>query len=212
MKPLDISSERSRQIHFADAYSMLAQVQFQFLVGGSVEPREVAPKPKPRRAKRSSWMTRWRWRIGRSAQFCTLLLEVGRGGSGVPPRAGSAARRSTYTGSVPRVDSRRRVDEALAEAERVRKLDPRSFNAHINVAVARRASGQFDRAISELRRALEMHPGRAPGHFQLGVTFVLMSRPQDAVPELERARNASPEETHGLRRIWPTHTQRLDSR
>jgi tetratricopeptide (TPR) repeat protein len=87
----------------------------------------------------------------------------------------------------------RRVDEALAEAERVRTLDPRSFNAHINVAVARRASGQFDKAISELRRALELHLGRSRGHFQLGVTWVLMGRAKDAIPELERACNALPE-------------------
>jgi tetratricopeptide (TPR) repeat protein len=180
---------------FADAYSMLAHMQFQLLVSGSVEPHDVAPKAEAAARKAIELDDTlamahrtlgailhtyyWKWAEGdrefrRAHQLSGDAVDIhGLGFQGLI-RAG-------------------RIDEALAEAERVRKLDPRSFNAHINVAVARRASGQFDRAISELRRALEIHPGRARGHFQLGVTFVLMGRPQDAVPELERACNASPE-------------------
>jgi DNA-binding winged helix-turn-helix (wHTH) protein/tetratricopeptide (TPR) repeat protein len=180
---------------FADAYSLLAQTQFQFLFGGSLAPRAVAPKVEAAARKAIELddtlamahrtlgailhIYYWKWDEGdrefRRAQELSgdAIDSHGLGFQGLI-RA-------------------RRIDEALVEAERVRKLDPRSFNAHINVAVARRAFGQFDRAISEVRRALEMHPGYARGHFQLGVTFVLMGRPQDAIPELERAINASPE-------------------
>ena len=180
---------------FADAYSVLAYAQFQFLAGGVLAPRDVAPKVEAAARKaielddtlamahRSLGAILhtyyWKWDEGdREFRRATELSgdAVSLHGSG-------------FQGLI-RV---RRIDEALVEAERVRRLDPRSFNAHINVAVARRASGQFDMAVSELRRALELHPGRARGHFQLGVTFVLMGRSQDAVPELERAINASPE-------------------
>ena len=180
---------------FADAYSLLAQAQFQFLVSGSLAPRDVAPKAEAAARKAIELDDTlamahrtigailhtyyWKWDEGdrefrRAAELSGEAVDL----HGI---------------GFPGLIRARRIDEALAEAERVRKLDPRSFNAHINVAVARRASGQFDRAISELRRALELHPGRARGHFQLGVTFVLMSRPQDAIPELERASNASPQ-------------------
>jgi DNA-binding winged helix-turn-helix (wHTH) protein/tetratricopeptide (TPR) repeat protein len=180
---------------FADAYSLLAQAQLQFLVSGSLAPRAVAPKVEAAARKAIELNDTlamahrtlgailhtyyWKWEEGdrefrRATEFSGDAVDLhGLGFQGLI-RA-------------------RRVDEALAEAERVRKLDPRSFNAHINVAIARRASGQFDTAISELRRALEMYPSRARGHFQLGVTFVLMGRPQDAIPEFERAVNASPE-------------------
>jgi DNA-binding winged helix-turn-helix (wHTH) protein/Flp pilus assembly protein TadD len=180
---------------FADGYSLLAQAQFQFLVSGSIAPRDVAPKagaaarkaielndtlPMAHRTLGAILHTYyWKWDEGdrefrRASELSGSAVDLhGLGFQGLI-RA-------------------RRIDEALAEAERVRTLDSRSFNAHINVAVARRASGQFDRAISELQRALELYPGQSRGHFQLGVTFVLMGRPQDAIPELERACNASPE-------------------
>jgi DNA-binding winged helix-turn-helix (wHTH) protein len=182
---------------FAEAYSLLAQAQFQFLAMGSLAPHDVAPKVEAA-ARRAIELDDtlamahrtigailhtyyWKWDEGdrefrRAAELSGEAVDL----HGI---------------GFPGLIRARRIDEALAEAERVRQLDPRSFNAHINMAVARRASGQFDSAISELRRALELHPGRARGHFQLGVTFVLMGRPQDAIPELERASNASPEGT-----------------
>ncbi len=179
---------------FADAYSGLAQAQLQFLVSGVLAPRDVAPKAEAAARKAielddSLAMAHrtlgailhtyhWKWDEGdreflRATELSGDAVDIhGLGFQGLI-RA-------------------RRIDEALAEAERVRRLDPRSLTAHINVAVARRASGQFDSAISELGRALEMHPGRARGHYQLGVTFVLMGRPQDATPALERAINTPP--------------------
>ena len=163
---------------FADAYSVLAQAQFQFLVGGLLAPRDVAPKAEAAARKAIELddtlamahrtlgailhTYHWKWDEGDREFRCA------------PSSAASAV--DIHGLGFQGLIRARRIDEALAEAERVRKLDPRSFNAHINVAVARRASGQFDRAISELRRALELHPGRSRGHFQLGVTFVLMGR------------------------------------
>jgi tetratricopeptide (TPR) repeat protein len=178
---------------FADAYSALAQAHFQFLVGGIAAPREVSPKaeaaarkaielddtlPLAHRTLGGILHTyHWQWNEG-DREF-RRASELG----------GSAVDLLGF--GLQGLIRARRVDEALAEAERVRTLDPRSFNAHMNVAVARRASGQFDGAISELRRALELQPGRSRAHFQLGVTYVLMGRPKDAIPELERA-NALP--------------------
>ena len=81
----------------------------------------------------------------------------------------------------------RRFEEAIGEAARVRTLDPRSFSASINLAVAYRAAGHYDHAIGEVRRALEITPGHPRAHFQLGVTFLFMDRLDQAIGELETA-------------------------
>ena len=83
------------------------------------------------------------------------------------------------------------AEEAIAAAERVRRLDPLSFNAYLDIAAAYRAAGQYERAIAEIRRALEIIPGQNRAHFQLGVTYVFMDRLSEAIGELETAVTAN---------------------
>jgi tetratricopeptide (TPR) repeat protein len=80
---------------------------------------------------------------------------------------------------------RGQFQDAVAVAERARKLDPLSVNAQIAVGTAYRAAGQYDRAIAELRRALAMSPGRDRINFQIGVTLLAMGRLDDAIREIE---------------------------
>jgi DNA-binding winged helix-turn-helix (wHTH) protein/tetratricopeptide (TPR) repeat protein len=184
----------ARQPDFADAYAVLAQSQYQFLFGGPLSPREVIPKAEAAAKKAielDETLPRAHQTLGEILNVYYWKWDEGeREFRRARELSGGAADLTMMI--VPALIRTGRLTEALAEAERLREVDPRSFNAHVNVAVARRASGQFDKALSELRQMTEIFPGRARANFQIGVTLLLMGRPHDAIAELESAIAASP--------------------
>jgi TolB-like protein/DNA-binding winged helix-turn-helix (wHTH) protein len=178
----------ARQPDFAMAYSALAQAQMQFLFSGPLSPRETIPKAETA-ARKALQLDEtlaqphrtlgailhnfyWQWEEGDKEFARARQL------------SGNSTENQVTTGGLIRNGH---FEDAIVEAARARKLDPLSFNAHINLAIAYRSAGQYDRAIAEFRRALEMNPGRPRGHFQLAVTFVFMDRLNHAIPELETA-------------------------
>jgi len=177
------------QPDFAEAYAGLALAQLQFLFGGPFSPREAMPKAEAAARKALQLddtnarahlalgqilsLYHWRWDDGDKALQQVAKL---RGGQEESASAVSMA-----------LIRRGRFADALAVAERARRLDPLSLNAQLAVGVSFRISRQHDRAIDELRRALEMSPGNTRALFQLGITFVAMDRPDDAIRELEPA-------------------------
>ncbi len=187
------------QPDFAEAYAELALVQVQFLFGGPFSPHQAIPKAEAAARKAlqlDSTLAQahialgqilslyyWRWDEGDEALRRAIELQ------GVRDDFPAA-----LTSSLLR---RGRFAEAVAAAERARKLDPLSVNAQVSVGSAYSAAGQYDRAISELRQALEMSPGQNRGHFQLGITFVAMGRLDDGIRELELA--ARPVQGHNSR-------------
>ena len=185
----------ARQPDFALAYAALAQHQQQFLFGGPLSPRETTPKTEAA-ARRAIQLDDtiaqahrtlgqvlhyyyWQWEEG-DKEF-ERARELGRSLHDQVPMVAAAA-------SI----RRGRVEQAIAEAEQALTLDPLSFGAYVNLAVAYRAAGQYDRAIAEIHRALEITPQRPRAHFQLGVTFLLMGRVNDAIGELETAVESAP--------------------
>ena len=178
----------ARQPDFAKAHAALAQAQLQFLFGGPLSPREAMPKAEAA-ARKALLLDEtlalphrtlgeilhsfyWQWEEG-DKEFA---------------RARDLSANSVDTQPIAEALIRsRRFEEAIGEAARVRKLDPRSFSASINLAVAYRAAGQYDHAIGDVRRALEITPGHPRAHFQLGVTFVFLDRLNQAISELETA-------------------------
>jgi TolB-like protein/DNA-binding winged helix-turn-helix (wHTH) protein/tetratricopeptide (TPR) repeat protein len=180
----------ARQPDFAAAYADMAQYQLQLLYGGPLSPREVIPKAEAsaRRALEIDHTLAqphktlgiilqnfyWRWEEG-DKEF---------------RRAQELSGKSAET---PRAELLRtgRFEEAVADAEHTLRLDPLSFDAHVDVAVVHRAAGEYDRAIAGIRRALEVLPGQPRGHFQLGVTFMFMGRTNEAIGELETAVKSS---------------------
>ena len=152
------------QPDFAAAYAELAMVQVQFLYGGPYSPHQVVPKaeaaarkalqlddnlPKAHRALGQILsLYHWRWEEGDKALERATIL------------GGLDDSSEAISNSLIR---RGRFQEAIAAAERGRKLDPLSVNAQVAVGTAYRAAGEYDRAISELRRALEMSPAEQPG-------------------------------------------------
>jgi TolB-like protein/cytochrome c-type biogenesis protein CcmH/NrfG len=176
------------QPDFAEAYAELAMVQVQFLFGGPYSPHQAIPKAEAAarkalqldnqqaRARRALGqiliLYYWRWEDGdRELERATAI-----GGLDDPPEAISASLRR-----------RGRYQEAIAAAERGRRVDPLSVQAQIAIGNSYRAAGQYDRAMHEYRRALQMSPGNNRVLFQMGVNLVAMGRPADAIRELEIA-------------------------
>jgi TolB-like protein/DNA-binding winged helix-turn-helix (wHTH) protein/cytochrome c-type biogenesis protein CcmH/NrfG len=83
---------------------------------------------------------------------------------------------------------KKRFSDAVAAAERARKLDPYSVNAQLLFARAVRASGDHARAIKELDVAERLEPNRPNVKFQLGATLLAMTgQTKAAISALEKA-------------------------
>jgi TolB-like protein/Tfp pilus assembly protein PilF len=188
------------QPDYADAHAALALAQLQFLFGGPLSPREVIPRaeaaarralelddtlPRAHRAL-GQILALYYWRFEESDKVLDRLAELEglRGDDVASPITASLRRRG-------------RFEEAIARAERARRLDPLSVSAQSAVGVAYRAAGQHDRAVRELRQAIDMSPALPRTHYLLGVTFLEMGRLREAIQELEGA--ARPPTGHNTR-------------
>lgn len=80
-----------------------------------------------------------------------------------------------------------RHEEAIAEAERAREIDP--LSGIINTWVGSRYffAQRYDKAISLYQGAVEMDPGFVPAHLVLGEAYEQLQRPHQAIAELETA-------------------------
>jgi len=179
----------ARQPDFAVAYGAMAQAQHQFLFTGPLSPRETMPKAEAAARKAlelddtvaQAHQTlagilqhfHWQWEAGDKEFERARELRVAFG--------------ENRSAGVPSLIRSGRIEEAIAASESARNNDPLSFGAHMDVATAYRAKGQFDKAVAGIRRGLEIAPGQPRGHFQLGVTFLFMDRLNEAIGELETA-------------------------
>jgi TolB-like protein/class 3 adenylate cyclase/Tfp pilus assembly protein PilF len=80
-----------------------------------------------------------------------------------------------------------RFEEALAEIEKARELDPLSLAINIGVGHVLYLSGQYDRAIEEYKRAVELEPGFMATHVWFGRPYLEKGMFDEAVAELEIA-------------------------
>ncbi|HEY2982368.1 MAG TPA: tetratricopeptide repeat protein [Anaerolineales bacterium] len=91
-----------------------------------------------------------------------------------------------------------RFDEALAEIEQARELDPLSLAINIGVGHVLYLSGQYDRAIEEYRRAVELDPSFMATHLWFGRPYLEKGLYAEAIAELETAVRLSGESTLAL--------------
>ena len=98
-----------------------------------------------------------------------------------------------------------RFDEALAEIEKARELDPLSLAINTGVGHVLYLSGQYDRAIEEYKRAVELEPSYMATHVWFGRPYLEKGMFAEAIAELETAVRLSGESTiafamlgHGL--------------
>ena len=80
-----------------------------------------------------------------------------------------------------------RSQEAVAEAQRARDLDPLMLNGMLSLGQAYRAAGEHDLALAQFRAGLERDPNRSRVHFQIGITCLEKGLLTEGIRELETA-------------------------
>ena len=80
-----------------------------------------------------------------------------------------------------------RFDEALAEIEKARELDPLSLAINTGVGHVLYLSGQYDRAIEEYRRVVDLDPSFMATHIWFGRPYLEKGMFTEAIAELETA-------------------------
>ncbi len=88
-----------------------------------------------------------------------------------------------------------RPQEALAEIERARHLDPLSLIVNTDVGFEAYYSGKYDQAISQLRSVLATNPNFPLAHFWLGRAYQQKAMYEQAVTEFQQAES--------VMRDWP---------
>ncbi len=85
-----------------------------------------------------------------------------------------------------------RLDEAIAEAERARDLEPLAPERYATLGIIRYYARDFDRALEEMRRALAISATYAPALFGSGRILTAMGRYDDAIRNIRSAIGPSP--------------------
>lgn len=80
-----------------------------------------------------------------------------------------------------------RHEEAIAESERARRLDPLSPIINAWLGWRHHFARQYDAAVEQYRRTLELDANFAPAHLVLGQTYEQQGRMPEAIAEFERA-------------------------
>ena len=174
---------------FAPAYAGLADYYSVLPFYSSARPDDVFPKAKENVTKALqldnslaeahgtkayiSTYYDWDWQTAQQEFEQAIALN---------PNDGTLRHRySRYLSSVGR------VQEALAEIERARLLDPSDLVIKANVGVIYFFDRQYDRAIEELKKVLRDHPDFSTAHWGLGLAHAQKGNYDEALPELEKA-------------------------
>lgn len=107
-----------------------------------------------------------------------------------------------------------RLDEALAEVERARALDPADLEARLNLGLIRLWRREFPAAEAALRELVEREPSFWLGHLLLGRALEGQGRLREAIAEYRRAREldrVSPEPWMDLGRALARAGERAEA-
>jgi len=102
----------------------------------------------------------------------------------------------------------KKVDEALAEAETARKIDPKKHEAYLFTGVVLFESGRFEEAISPFQKGIDVAPGEADLHFHLGATYDKLNRFDDLVHEMQKAIAIDSKHAMALNYLGYTYAER----
>lgn len=86
----------------------------------------------------------------------------------------------------------RRFEEALAQAQQARELDPLSYTVSSQLGVAYYCSGHYDRAIQYAREMLSMDPNFVPAHALLGMSYEAQQKYSEAIAEYRAGLSLAP--------------------
>ena len=79
-----------------------------------------------------------------------------------------------------------RVEEAIAEVEQARTLDPLSSLIETALGKALYFARHYEASITQCRRVLELDPDYAPAHFNLGRSLVEAGKVEEAIGEFKK--------------------------
>jgi TolB-like protein/lipoprotein NlpI len=88
-----------------------------------------------------------------------------------------------------------RFDQALAEVEQARRLDPLALIINSVKGYFLVLTGRNDLAIEQLQKTLEIDPNFAHAHWELGIAYIRNGALAQSIPEFRRATNLSPDFT-----------------
>jgi eukaryotic-like serine/threonine-protein kinase len=94
-----------------------------------------------------------------------------------------------------------RHDEARAELEQARALDPRNADAWRGLAEIHQALDQPEQAEADFRRAIELRPTDRTLHDLLGTLYFRGGRMKEAEAEYRRSVKLAPDGIYGLRNL-----------
>jgi tetratricopeptide (TPR) repeat protein len=97
------------------------------------------------------------------------------------------------------LSSRRRSEEAIAEAWHACELDPISLSANVCLGAACYLGRRYEEAQTMLQGVLDVKPGFGPALMWLGACYTMKSLHAEAIASLERAREHRP---HPLVHAW----------
>ena len=154
------------QPDFAEAYGLLALVQVQFLYGGPFSPHQTVPKAEAAARKALQLNERLghaHWALG---QILALYYWRWEESANALKRAADLLGEDELSLALGESLIRtRHFTEAVALAERARKLDPRSVNAQVAVALAYRAGRAARSCGRRIARSTGSRPRLQPGAF-----------------------------------------------
>jgi tetratricopeptide (TPR) repeat protein len=82
-------------------------------------------------------------------------------------------------------------DEAIAELEHAKRLDPLSININADLGTSLLLAGRHDRAIEQMHKTLEIDPNFSYGHSALGRIYCSRGVFEAAIEEFQKARKYS---------------------
>jgi len=80
------------------------------------------------------------------------------------------------------------TDQAIAECERARQIDPLSLDVNTHLGVSLTFARRYDQALEQLRKTVDMEPNFWLAHFALGIVYVKVGKFHEAIAELQTAR------------------------
>jgi TolB-like protein/Tfp pilus assembly protein PilF len=83
--------------------------------------------------------------------------------------------------------TRGRLEEAIAEMQRARELDPLSLIINTEVGWMLYFGRHYNQAIEQYQKTLEMDPSFAVAHWGLGLAYQQKAMPQEAIAEFQKA-------------------------
>ena len=185
------SLEKAVQLdpQFASAHARLALTYTIYYMGGGLEPKQFYPKAKAAALRaldiddtvsdayvalaNEALSYAWNWPDAERHYKRAIQLN--------PSNAAAHERYATYFQSIGR------FDDALAERNLARDLDPRSPFRIANTGYPLYYAGKYDEAIHRFRQALEADSRFYWANLWIGQALVQQGKYQEAIAEIERA-------------------------